>query len=210
MGSKIISSIKKTRFTESFIRANDLRETGFDEWVYLPGMMFQAPDKWWGNREKRDKPHEGLDLCLYRDGQNSICHLNETTRIPAMYRGRVAMILDDFLGKSVIMEHVQPDNKNIKIFTIFGHTQPVAGLEEGDSFDQGDIIASLTDTATPKVRVAPHLHISAAWSSKPIFQGDLNWKTIGTSDALTLFNPLDMIDWRYTVLDDEITFSRDL
>ena len=208
--SEILLSIKKTRFTESFIHANGLRETGFGEWVFLPGMLFQAPDKWWGNPEKRDKPHEGLDLYLYRDRKSRIRHLENTTRIPAMYRGVVVKILDDFLGKSVIMKHVQPDNKNIKTFTIFGHTQPVAGLEKGTSFDQGDIITCLADTAKPNAMVAPHLHISAGWSSKPIPQGDLNWKTIGTSNAPTLFNPLDMIDWRYTVLDDDKVISRDL
>ena len=58
MDTAKISSVKTSRFTEFFIQANGLGQSGFDEWLLLPGMLFQAPDKWWGNRSKRHKPRK--------------------------------------------------------------------------------------------------------------------------------------------------------
>ena len=134
-----ISSIETTRFTEFFIRANDLGKAGFDEWVFAPGMMFQAPQKWWGDRGKRDAPHEGLDVCLYTDRQSKIHYLDRTTQIPAMYAGVVVKIFDDFFGKSVIMEHLGSNEDRIIFYSIYGHTIPLADLKKGTSFNQGDI-----------------------------------------------------------------------
>ena len=198
-----ISSIETSRFTKFFTQANDLGEIGFDEWLFLPGMLFGAPNKWWGNQSKRVKPHEGLDLGLYRDRRGSIQQLNETFQIPAMYGGVVVKILDDFLGKSVIMEHVLPDNESIIVITIYGHTVPAKNLRAGISFKHGDIIATLANRKKSKPDIDPHLHISTAWSLRPCSFEDLNWKTIGTSDTLTLFDPLKVMDRQYSVLEDD-------
>ena len=89
MGLANISSLKPSRFTEFFTQVNGLGENQFNKWIFLPGMLFQAPDKWWGNRSKRDRPHEGLDLGYYKDGLGRIRHLNDVTQIPAMYGGTV-------------------------------------------------------------------------------------------------------------------------
>lgn len=201
MGNAKISSIKNTRFTEFFIHANDLGETGFDEWVFVPGMMFQAPDKWWGNRSRRNTPHEGLDLCFYRDRQNRIRHLKERIQIPAMFAGVVVKILDDFLGKSVIMEHALPDNEDITLFTILGHTQPAAGLEVGSSFHQGDIIATVAGPGRSKAGITRHLHISIGFPSKMISYDSLNWELIGKPNVVSLFDPLSAINGKYSVLE---------
>src|SRR3989339_1498275 len=99
------SILTDKRFTESLVRENALDECGFKGWVFYPGMLFNAKDKWWGDQGKRDKPHEGLDLCLYRDQQDRVFRLDEKTKIPALYDGLVVRIFDDFIGKSVMMEH---------------------------------------------------------------------------------------------------------
>ena len=91
--------LKKSRFTEIFIHENALEAAGFDEWIFLPGMMFRAQDKWWGDRGKREKAHEGIDLCLYKDRQDRIQRLKKNAKIPVMYSGKIVGILDDFLGK---------------------------------------------------------------------------------------------------------------
>jgi hypothetical protein len=194
----------KSRFTEFFIQANGLGKNGFDEWLFLPGMLFLSPDKWWGNRSKRDHPHEGLDLGLYRDRQGNIRQLEEATQIPAMYGGVVVKVLDDFLGKSVIMEHVLPDNENIVLITIYGHTIPAENLNAGRSFNQGDIIATLANRKKSKPGIDPHLHISTAWRLRTGSYDNLNWNTIGTSDTLTLFDPLQVMDWHYSVLENDL------
>lgn len=203
-----ISLIKNARFTELFIQANDLGEDGFEEWILLPGMMFHAPDKWWGNQAKRNKPHEGLDLCLYRDRQGKIHYLNEGTQIPAMYEGIIVKILDDFLGKSVIMEHVLSDSENIFFFTIFGHTRPASSLRVGTSFNPGDIIASIAGAGKSNSDINPHLHISIGYSSQQISYENLNWQSIGTPNTILLFDPLTVMNLKYSELEsNSLLFS---
>ncbi|RLB77393.1 MAG: hypothetical protein DRH24_16320 [Deltaproteobacteria bacterium] len=57
-------SLSNTGFTEFLIRKNALNPGGFNGWVFCTGMLFNSTDKWWGDQGKRDKPHEGFDLCL--------------------------------------------------------------------------------------------------------------------------------------------------
>ncbi len=194
-------SLNKSRFTEFFIQANGLGKNGFDEWLFLPGMLFLAPDKWWGNRSKRDHPHEGLDLGLYRDRQGNIRQLEEATQIPAMYSGVVVKVLDDFMGKSVIMEHVLPDKETSMVITIYGHTIPAENLKAGRSFNRGDIIATLANRKKSKPDIDPHLHISIGCSSQTISYDSLNWESIGTPDMIRLFDPLSVMNWKYSVLE---------
>jgi hypothetical protein len=192
---------KKSRFTEHFIRANGLKKQEFDEWVFLPGMMFQAPDKWWGKRGKRNRPHEGLDLCIYRARQNRICHLKETSRIPAIYSGVVVKILDDFLGKSVIMAHTEPADKNLIFLTIFGHTQPAAGIEAGSFLHQGDVMASVADPGRSGIGVISHVHISIGFFLKTIPYDQLNWDSIGKADVISLLDPVLVLNAKYSVME---------
>jgi len=46
---------------------NALDQSRFESWIFCLGMLFNSPDKWWGDHGSRDYPHEGIDLCLYRD-----------------------------------------------------------------------------------------------------------------------------------------------
>ena len=188
----------KTRFTESLIRKNALDKRGFEEWVFCPGMLFEELDKWWDEKGERNKPHEGLDLCLYRNQQDRIIRLDEETMIPVMYDGVVVRILNDYLGKSVIVEHGLPDSNNRKFCTIYGHTNPHAGLHLGRKVRKGDIIATLAKLSKSKVGIFSHLHISVGWTSKLISYDQLDWATIVSPNILTLLDPLHFIDWHYS------------
>ena len=115
-------------------------EHGFKEWIFSPGMLFNASDKWWGDQGKRDKPHEGLDLCLYKDRRGRMRRLDEKTKIPVIYDGIVVGIVNDFLGKSVIIEHGLTDSDNNRFCTIYGHLNPHKGLHVGRIVKEGDII----------------------------------------------------------------------
>ena len=110
--------LKNTRFTEFLIQKNALDQGGFKEWVFCPGMLFNSTDKWWGDQGKRDKPHEGLDLCLYKDREDKILRLGEKAKVPVIYDGIVVGIVDDFLGKSVIIEHLISDGRNNRLCKI--------------------------------------------------------------------------------------------
>ena len=178
--------IKKSEFSKFFRRKNTL---GFKEWVFLPGMLFEETDKWWGNKGKRDKPHEGIDLCSYKNGQNKILYLNEKTSIPVMYDGIIAKIMDDFLGETVIVEHTF---KNDKLCSFYGHIQPDKSLDIGKFVKEGDIIGSLT--VGKKVKdIFPHLHISMGRVLRSISYEQLNWETMNVLENLMLLDPLDHI-----------------
>lgn len=193
-------SLSKTRFTEYLIRKNALDEHGFKEWVFCPGMLFNAPDKWWGDQGKRDKPHEGLDLCLYRDRRDRMRHLDEKTKIPIIYDGTVVGIVNDFLGKSVIIEHSLTDSDKNRFCTIYGHINPHKGLHVGRIVKEGDIIATLAGLRNSKVKTLSHLHISLGLASKFISYDKLDWETIGAPNTLTLMDPLYVIGWHYRAL----------
>jgi len=197
---KRVSSLSNTRFTEHLIHENALDENGFKEWIFYPGMLFNAVEKWWGNHGKRDKPHEGLDLCLYRDRRGHQRQLDEKTKIPVIYDGTVVGIVNDFLGKSVIIEHDLTDSDHNRVCTIYGHIKPRKRLQNGQMVKEGDIIATLADLNNSKVTIFPHLHISLGWASKLISYDKLDWKTIGAPNTLTLMDPLCVLGWQYRKL----------
>jgi len=188
-----IRFLKKMQFTQSIVRANALDKSGFKEWFFRPGMLFNSLDKWWGDHGKRDEPHEGVDICLYKDRQDRILCLDGKTKIPAMVDGVVVRIFNDFLGKSLIVEHDLRNNDSSRFCTIYGHTNPLAGLHVGSIVKEGDIIATLVDSIESKHDLLPHLHLSLGWASKHISYDQLDWETIGSRNTLTLLDPLHVI-----------------
>ena len=103
------NAIRASRFTEFMLRENGLDRRRFQAWAFLPRMLFGAADKWWGDGGKRVIPHEGVEFCLFLDGLGRLSCLGEGMRIPAMYDGTVAAMIDDFLGTSIILEHRLPE-----------------------------------------------------------------------------------------------------
>lgn len=171
-------------------------------------MLFQAACKWWGDKGPRERPHEGLDLLLYRDRQGRILHLDEKSRIPVMGDGVVVSIIADFLGKSVIVEHAFPDRDTGRVYTIYGHTHPGSEIQVGTAVRRGEIIATVALPGRSAFVMVPHLHISIAWASKSIDR--LNWDSIGASSSLILLDPLKAIDWQYRLLKDADPICRAL
>ena len=87
------------------IEKNALDQSGFESWIFCHGMLFNSPDKWWGDHGLRDYPHEGIDLCLYRNRSRKICRIDEKTRIPVMHDGVIKAMFKDYLGQAIIIEH---------------------------------------------------------------------------------------------------------
>ncbi len=173
---------------------------GFERWVFHPGMLFHSPDKWWGNRQKRSTPHEGLDLCLYKAAGGRIHCLNAKTRIPVLHDGVIVALVNDFLGKSVIVEHPYHDGAGRGFCSIYGHTDPPDDLQIGKSVKRGTILGTLADSSRSKSGIQPHLHISLGLTDKFISYARFDWETIGSWDKLTLLDPLNMLDGSYQVL----------
>ena len=194
------SGLPATRFCEYVVNYNSLAEKGFVQWAFYPGMLFQSMERWWGNGGFRDKPHEGIDLCLYNDQSGSPHALDKAARIPVMYRGCVKSIIDDYLGKTIFVSHSIFNETGHQLYTIYGHVALLAGVERGVVLEEGEIVASISGTESKRFKIIPHLHISVAWIPAIISSEHLDWKMVNESPGITLMNPLDVLNSDYTVL----------
>ncbi len=149
-------------------------------------------DKWWGNGGERNKPHEGVDLCFYKTHKSEILQLDETIKIPVLYEGVVVKVMDDYIGRSIVIEHRFDEKDHLKFFTIYGHTISYDDLHDGERVREGEIIATL---ARPRASspIPPHLHLSIGWLKESISLQDLDWETIGATNALKWVDPLKVI-----------------
>lgn len=185
--------LQKSRFTQCLIQTNALDKFGFREWVFFPGMLFHSMDKWWGNQGKRLKPHEGLDLCMYQTHQNQTLFLDEQTKLPSMYDGLILKIMDDFIGKSVILEHRLNKNDPSRFCTIYGHILPLSGLYEDKAVMEGEILGTLAPPRNLQRNLPPHLHLSVVWISSNISIQPLDWDSMGKLKGLKWIDPLSLI-----------------
>jgi murein DD-endopeptidase MepM/ murein hydrolase activator NlpD len=202
--------LKKSRFTDMIIKENALDQSGFKDWIFCHGMMFNSPDKWWGDHGLRDYPHEGIDICLYIDQFNRIHRINEKTRIPVVQDGVVKAMFKDYLGKAIIVEHEHSARDIGRFISFYAHTNPRSEIENGVILKQGDIIANLADTKNSKAKIKPHLHFSIGLPSKLFSYDGFVWNTIRNPEMITLLDPLNVMDWPYQVLDAENSVCREL
>jgi murein DD-endopeptidase MepM/ murein hydrolase activator NlpD len=196
-------ALKKPGFTEMLIEENGLDQNGFESWLFCPGMLFNSPQKWWGDHGLRDFPHEGIDLCLYSDGTKRTHRLGVKCRIPVMHDGVVKAIFTDYLGKAVIIEHETPESENDRFLSVYAHTKPRADVKIGTMVKEGDIIAKIAATERSKARIIPHLHFSLGLPSPSLSYDPFVWNIMRNPDLITLLDPLEAIDWPYQRLDPE-------
>ena len=201
---------EKTRFTEMLIAANGLDAGDFQSWVFCPGMLFNSPRKWWGDRGRRDFPHEGIDFCLYKDDLGRMLRLDQKTRIPVMHDGVVRAMFDDFLGRAVIIEHENDQSASGKYLSAYAHTKPLDGIKPGVVVQKGDIIATIADTSRSKAKIAPHLHFSLGHPSPDLAFEPFVWNDMRNPELIRLLNPRGLIDWPCQVLDSSNQICRKL
>lgn len=201
---------KKSRFTEMLIAENALGQSGFDCWIFCRGMLFNAADKWWGDHGRRDYPHEGIDLCLYKDRSGGMRQIDVNTRIPVMHDGVVRAIFKDYLGRAVIIEHEYAGSNPARFISFYAHTKPRPEIEVGGTVKEGDIIATLADTANSKSKIIPHLHLSLGFPSESFSYEGFAWNTVRDPEMISLQDPLAVIDWPYQALEADDPACRGL
>lgn len=190
----------RSAFTDFFIRENGLDGfEGFKEWLLCPEMLIDASGKWWGDFGVRDVRHQGLDLCCYRTSNGEIIYLNGHTKIPAMYDGVLVGVINDFLGKSLILKHSIPGIGVEDFLTVYGHTHPGQGIHIGKACKEGETIARVADIKSSRSGVRPHLHLSIGRLSQPVPYARLNWELMSDPDTMIMIDPLQLID-RYSVV----------
>jgi hypothetical protein len=193
--------LQKSHYTEMLIEANALDHIGLESWIFCHGMLFKSPDKWWGDHGRRDFPHEGIDLCLYRDHCGEIGRIDDKTRIPVLNDGVIRAIFKDYLGHAVVVEHDISVIDTAGLISFYAHTKPNADMDIGAKVKKGDILGTIADTSHSKANILPHLHFSLWHPLKPIHYDGFIWNTIRNPEMITLLDPLPVIDWPYQAFD---------
>ena len=179
---------------------NSLDELGFKEWLFHPAMLFGSCGKWWGDLSKRNRPHEGLDLCVYRTEKGDTRYLEANTKVPVIFEGQVVRIGDDFLGQSVFVSHGAHGNDGSRLHTIYAHIKPDGRIHRGERLSEGDIIGTIADARRSGGVVPPHLHVSVAWISNTVCSQELDWQIVADLGGVVLLDPLRVIDCPYSIV----------
>lgn len=186
-----IEQIRKSSFTNKLVKINGLHSNGFMKWFFHEGMMFKSDLKWW-TEGKRERPHEGLDICMFEARNGSKHYLRQDTKIPVLYDGEIVKIEDDYLGKSIYLRHGINDRGRI-FFTIYGHTLPLDDIAEGKKVQEGSIISMLSDASREKPFIPVHLHLTTALIFEKVNYKDLLWETVSDPEKAELIDPLIFI-----------------
>jgi murein DD-endopeptidase MepM/ murein hydrolase activator NlpD len=182
-----------SNFMEFMLEHNRSRMAGFKSWVFQPGMLFNAPGKWWGDQGPRYIPHEGLDLYSFLDANGTKQTVNQHTRIPAAFAGAIVKIDPDFLGKSIYLSHEIFSASGRQLISVYGHTIPRQSLQAGENVAAGEIIGLISGFPEKKTSLVPHLHITFAWVPVPVPLNHLDWRNLGNNSGITLVDPLAVI-----------------
>jgi len=189
-------------FHERLLFFNNLDSLGFKEWIFHPAMLFGSLDKWWGDLGKRQRPHEGLDLRLYRTKEGNIHYLTGGTKIPAIFKGQVVKVSADFLGESVFVSHDAYNSNGSRLYTIYGHIKPGNHIRPGERLSEGDIIGVIADTRNSGMVIPLHLHVSMAWIPATMPVPELGWQMINDLAKVVLLNPLSVIECPYSIMSE--------
>ncbi len=184
--------VPKSNFNSFFKKHNDFHIHGFKEWVFYPGMLYQDTKAWWSDDAVRSNPHEGIDLCFYKDNNGHIRRIVKGTKIPVIYTGETVHIHNDFLGKSIYVKHNTTNEMGNILHTIYGHTIPLNRHDTNMTVCEGDIIAEMAIPPKSK-NIHPHIHITIAWLPESLSYKKINWETIGNLQIVTLCNPIEYI-----------------
>jgi len=136
------------------------KESGFVSWVFRSGKLFGACTEWWGDRNRRFAEHEGIDFAEGRDSNGLIRPIPEGTIVRVIDEGETIAILDDFLGKTVLVRHPHlANNHGSVLHTQYSHivtdVRPALSVAKDQSIGR---IGRLTGSKVPA-----HFHFAAAW-----------------------------------------------
>ena len=159
---KARESAPPDRIAENFPEwLNELKkESGFVSWVFRPGKLFGSRREWWGDRNRRFAEHEGIDFAEGRNSGGKLIPIPEGTPIRAIEDGEIAAVLDDFLGKTVLVRHPQTVNRQGSIlYTQYSHILPVD--VSASAVSKGQVLGRVGRTTQSKAPM--HFHFAAAW-----------------------------------------------
>ncbi len=189
---RALRSLPPPSFVPDFLEWLELltAKSGFERWLFRPGMLFGDRIEWWGDRNRRRTEHEGIDFAEGVQLDSTARGIRESIPIYAITDGDVVAVLDDFLGKTVVTRHPAITQESGDVFyTFLSHIQPAS--EKLRRVTKGRLIGRVNkseDTGAPA-----HLHLSGAWIPQAIQSGAITLDHLhpaNTSVALINFNEL--------------------
>ncbi|MGV1098845.1 hypothetical protein ACUUL3_05480 [Thiovibrio sp. JS02] len=188
-----MSTLPFSSFFPSLEIANALAKEEFSRWIFLPGMLFLSPEKWW-RPGRRAVPHEGLDIAGFetRDGQRR--PLSPGCLIPAVYAGTVVTIIPDFLANTVVVGHEATNREGWRLHSLYSHVSPL--VQTGAILQMGDVLARIAALGTPSpAGPPPHLHLSLAWLAPDFPLPKLDWAVLASGRGVDFLDPLCLLAW---------------
>ena len=177
-------------FIANLIALNQWHDYEFRTWLLKRGMGFNDPSKWWGDQGARPTRHEGLDLTCFRDNAGNEQQLTAGTIVPPLYEGKVINIIDDFLGRTVIIEHRLSNQTGQILHGFYAHLTPTAKLKTGAFIDDTAELGMIAEGN----RICPaHLHISMVWISRDFPVDCLSWPGFTEQEGFHPCDPLVFI-----------------
>jgi predicted nicotinamide N-methyase len=146
-----------------------------------PGMEYGAQLAWWGARKPRPRPHEGIDLIF-------VSH--ERAPVPTIEGdGCVVALMDDFLGRTAIVERRSADHDGIRQYWVYAHMELAPAVQVGACLRKGQILGR----AAVSTKVCPsHVHVSLLEAAvTPASWDDIGWRNIHDCSGLR-FLPIDL------------------
>ena len=157
-------------------------------WLFTPGMLFGSREKWWPDAGYRPTAHEGLDICYFTDGLGRVLQLDPGAKVPVMNTGTVIAICDDFLGRSVFLEHDRDG-----LISVYAHIVPLRIIAPGFKVGEGEVIGNVAGTTGRKNRMPAHLHVTIMNIPPGLSGKPLDWNFICGSGRVLLLDPLKMM-----------------
>jgi hypothetical protein len=163
------------------------QESGLGRWAFRSGMLFGDPVEWWGACNRRRTVHEGIDFVEGFGLSGGKQAISENLPVRSIADGELVAILDDFIGKTVVVRH-----SSIKqlpgdvLHSFLSHIQPdIAGL---GAIDRGQLVGRVAKPVS--VRVSPHLHLTCAWIPEGLCVQEIGLDVIHPGFApVALVNP---------------------
>lgn len=177
-------------FGEMLADVNGLKKKGFKRWFFGEGMAFLDLRQWWGGKERRATPHEGVDFLFYETGAGGREKLSTGALVPAALDGEVAAVRSDFLGRTVWLRHDSAMAADRCLYTVYGHLSPERIVAVGAQVQAGTIIGSVADPDLVGKKIAPHLHLSVVLVTSGTDSRRLDWPLVQKPELAEPLDPL--------------------
>jgi murein DD-endopeptidase MepM/ murein hydrolase activator NlpD len=143
-------------------------------------MLFGDHAEWWANGYRRRTIHEVIDFAEGLAPDGKIKSIPEGAPVRAMADGEIVSVLDDFLGKTVVVRHSSLTHENGEIFhTLYSHIQIAA--ESVGSISKGGLLGRVGRSIN--TRTPAHLHLTGSWIPKSIRSSEISMEYINPGFA---------------------------